>query len=296
MSGFWSGFIAIISLINIFACVWLIRWTSKPKAGEVKQGEPTEHVWDDDLRELNNPMPRWWLGMFYISIVFGLIYLLLYPGLGTWKGLLGWDQIGQYQSELDAADLNYAPIFSAYANQDVDSLIKDNEAMLAGQRLFLNYCSGCHGSDAQGAKGYPNLTDNDWLYGGTAEHIKTSIDQGRSGAMPPMGAALGELGVAQTAEYVLSLSGRDHDKGQAEIGAKHYAQLCAACHAADGAGSTLIGAPNLRDKTWLYGRSLAAIRSTISLGRNGVMPPHGELLGNDKLHLLTAYIYSLPRR
>ena len=293
MSDFWSVYIAVITLVNIFACIWLIRWTTKPRPGEAAQGDVTGHVWDDDLKELNNPLPRWWLWLFYITIIFSLIYLALYPGLGKFAGKFGWTQESQYEAEVAAAEEKYGPIFSAFAAKSVEELIQEPAAMQAGQRLFLNYCATCHGSDAQGAFGFPNLADNDWLYGGSPETIKATIRDGRSGTMPAWGAALGDVGVAQVAEYVASLSGRNHDSAQAAEGAKHYAAMCVACHMPDGSGNQALGAPRLNDNIWLYGGSLGSIRKIVSEGKQGSMPPHADFLGDDKIHLLSAYVYSL---
>ena len=296
MSNAWSWYITILTLANVLGCVWLIRWTSKPVAGEAKSGDVTGHTWDETLQEYNNPLPRWWLWLFYITIVFGLIYFVLYPALGNYKGMLGWSQEHRYEKEMAQAEAAYGPIFAAYARTEIPALTKNADAMRAGQRLFLNYCATCHGSDAGGARGFPSLRDGDWLYGGTPEQIKTSILDGRQGVMPPMGAALGDEGIEQVANYVLSLSGREVDSNLASAGKAKFETMCAACHMADGTGNQAIGAPNLTDNTWLYGRSLSSIKKTIRDGRNGVMPSHRAFLGEDKSHLLAAYVYSLSAK
>jgi len=296
MSSALSWYIIIFSVANIVGCYVLIKWSSKPQPGESAQGEVTGHTWDEDLQELNNPMPRWWLWLFYITIVFGLLYIVLYPGAGSFSGILGWNQKQQYEAEISAADKTYGPIFAAYSKQTIPALAKDPKAIQAGQRLFLNYCSTCHGSDARGARSFPNLRDSDWLYGGTPEAIKHSIMNGRTGIMPPMGAALGDDGVNAVAAYVLSLSRDDQDASVVEHGKAKFQTLCVACHQADGKGNTAIGAPNLTDKIWLHGRSVGAIKQTITKGRTGVMPPHGDFLGEDKVHLLAAYVYSLSNK
>ncbi len=292
VSDYWNWYITIPTLLGIVGCFALVFWMStKKQTGE--QIKTMGHVWDEDLEELDNPLPNWWRNMFYITLIFGLVYLVLYPGLGSFAGVLGWSQISQYQRETQTAEEKYGPIFARFSSQSIPALSKNPEAMAIGQRLFLNYCATCHGSDAGGGPGFPNLRDNDWLHGGSPEAIETTILHGRKGVMPPMGAALGgNEGVEQVAAYVLSLSGRESDPKLAAAGKQKF-MLCAACHQADGTGNQVIGAPNLTDNTWLYGGSPATIKKTITEGRNGVMPAHAEFLGKDKVHLLAAYIYSL---
>ena len=296
MSTALSWFIIIFSLANIIGCYVLIKWSSKPIKGESATGQVTGHTWDENLQELNNPMPRWWLWLFYITMIFGLIYGALYPMLGNFSGTIGWSQKQRYDDEMSAADKTYGPIFAAYSKQDVPTLAKNPKAMQAGQRLFLNYCATCHGSDARGAIGFPNLRDSDWLYGSSPEAIKTTITNGRNGIMPPMGAALGDDGVKAVTAYVISLSRGGQDAAVVELGKSKFQSLCAACHQADARGNIAMGAPNLTDDTWLHGRSAGAISQTIANGRTGIMPPHGEFLGADKVHLLTAYVYSLSNK
>ncbi len=294
MSNFWSWWIIVISVGNIVACYWLIKWAGKKRAGEAAAGEVTGHAWDEGtLEEFNNPMPRWWLWMFYATILFAFAYLALYPGLGNWKGTLGWTSTGQYDAEIKKADAEYKPIFAAFAQVPVDQLASVPKAVKVGQRLFLNYCATCHGSDAGGARGFPNLTDGDWLYGGDAETIKLTILDGRNGVMPPWKDALGEQGINEVTQYVLSLSGRKHDAALASAGKTRFDTMCMACHGMDGKGNKALGAPNLTDNVWLYGGSEGVIKKTISEGRNGHMPAHRNFLGEDKVHVLAAYIYSL---
>jgi cytochrome c oxidase cbb3-type subunit 3 len=294
MSNFLNWFITIISVGSFLGCVWLIWWSSRPRHNDAPEGEVTGHTWDDGtLAEYNNPLPRWWLWLFYITIIFGLVYFFLYPAMGNYKGSLGWTQEGQYDQEMAKADQRYEPIFKAYAEQPIPALAKNEEAMKTGRRLFINYCSSCHGSDAGGAPGFPSLKDKDWLYGGSPENIETTILNGRMGNMPNLSAAIGgQEGVDELANYVLSLSGNAVDKAKAEAGKAKFA-VCAGCHGMDGKGNTTIGAPNLTDDIWLYGGSLGAIKKTISNGRNGVMPAHKDFLGTEKVHLLAAYVYSL---
>jgi len=294
MSSFWSNYIIILTVLNIVGCFWLIRWASKKRDGEAKEGSVTGHVWDDDLEELNNPMPRWWLWMFYISLAFSIVYIFLYPALGNFSGSLNWSQVGQYEEEIKQANKKYGPLFAKYASTPIKELSKDEKANAIGQRLFLNYCSTCHGSDAKGARGFPNLADNDWLYSDTPEAIKFSILNGRSGMMPAMGAVLGgDKGVDEVTHYVLSLSGRKVDELKAKAGKAKYETMCAACHQVSGKGNAALGAANLTDNIWLYGGSAGVVKQSIRDGRNGQMPAHKNFLGEDKSHLLAAYIYSL---
>lgn len=298
MSGFWSGWIILITLGNIFACYWLVRWTSKKQPGEVANGDVTGHRWDD-LEEYNNPLPRWWLWLFYITLVFGLTYLVLFPGLGAFKGTLGWASHGsQYDEEMKQAAQTYDPIFKKYAAMPIDQVAKDADALGMGRRMFLSYCAQCHGSDAGGAKGFPNLTDNDWLYGGAPEQIKQTVMMGRQGMMPPH-PALNPEDLDKVANYIASLSGRTEgvDKAKAELGKAMYPTLdCIACHGMDAKGNQAMGAPNLTDNTWLYGSSLDTIKESIAKGRSGKMPAHADFLGEDKVHLLAAYVYSLSHK
>jgi cytochrome c oxidase cbb3-type subunit 3 len=292
-SNFWSWWITAIAGGGILWCFWLLMANRKGKLPSGAKVEATGHVWDEDLQELNNPLPRWWIMMFYISLATAVIYLSLYPGLGTFKGLLGWTEKGQYEAEIDAANATYGPLYDKFLKQDIAALAADEDAMKTGERLFTNYCSVCHGSDARGARGFPNLRDHDWLYGGSPDTIKTTIMYGRNGAMPSWQASLGDEGVDQVANYVLTLSGREADKALAAKGKEKFDMYCVACHSADGTGNQAMGAPNLTDNIWLYGGSLSTIKKTISGGRNGLMPAHAEFLGEAKVQVLAAYIYSL---
>lgn len=292
MSDFWSWYIIVIVLANIVGYGLLLHFTGKVK-GSGDPEETTGHVYDG-IEELNTPMPRWWIFMFWISIVFALVYLFLYPGLGSYKGYLGWTSEGQWQKEVELADKKFGPIYKAYGEQSIEALLQDPRALKVGQRLFANNCAACHGSDANGSRGFPNLSDNDWLYGGSPEAIETSILHGRNGMMPPMGMALGgDESVAQVAAYVRSLSGQKVDFPQAEEGKKKFQVMCIACHGVDAKGNTLMGAPNLTDNIWLYGGDAKTVQETIAKGRNGKMPAQKDFLGTDKVHLLAAYVYSL---
>lgn len=292
-SEFWSWFIDVIVVGGIVWLIYLLRVNSKGTLPPGGEAEATGHVWDEDLEELNTPLPRWWLVMFYITIIYGIAYLIIYPGMGTFKGLLGWTQVGEYEAEVAAADVTYGPLYEKFQKQDIAVLASDEDAMHTGGRLFVNYCSVCHGSDARGARGFPNLRDNDWLYGGEPENIKASIMYGRTGAMPAWQASLGDEGVEQVAKYVMQLSGRSVDETQAMAGKEKFATFCVGCHTPEGTGNQAIGAPDLTNNTWLYGGSPATIKQTIANGRTGRMPAHNEFLGEAKVHILAAYIYSL---
>jgi cytochrome c oxidase cbb3-type subunit 3 len=291
MSAFWQGWVIVLTVLNILFCLWLIRFTMKKRSGEAATGDVTGHTWDGDLQEYNNPLPRWWLWMFYGTIVFGIVYYILYPGL--WDGVLGWTKEGQYTAEQERAEAKYGPIYAQYASVAVPELAKNEDATAMGRRLFLTYCMQCHGSDAQGSKGYPNLADSAWLWGGSPEQIKSSIVNGRNGVMPPHEAILGEEGIDEVANYVVTLSGGQADAAKAEKGKERFATICAACHMPDGTGNQMLGAPNLTDDTWVYGGGIEEIKETLIKGRAGVMPAFNDLLNSDKIHLLTAYVYSM---
>ncbi len=294
-SGFWDLYIALITLASIAACGVLLLAQSKRRVPG-GQSETTGHVWDEDLGEYNNPLPRWWMWLFWITIVFGVVYLVLYPGLGSFKGVWNWTQVSQLEAETARHEEKFGPLYERYAQMEVKALAAEPRALAIGERLFLNHCAQCHASDGAGSRGFPNLTDRDWLWGGTPEAIKASIAQGRAGVMPPMGAALGEQGTKDAAHYVMSLSGLAHDSIRAARGQPLFAQNCAACHGADGKGNTLLGAPNLTDNTWLYGAAEPVIIETIVKGRMNQMPAQADLLGAARIHLLTAYVLSLSQK
>jgi cytochrome c oxidase cbb3-type subunit 3 len=292
-SKFWEWYILILVGLSFVFCFALVIWMSRGK--KPTKVEPHGHVWDG-IEELNNPLPVWWLYMFYITLVFGIVYLLIYPGSGVFAGAFKWSEVGQYEQEMKVAEQKYGPLYEKYRTQDIKLVAANPEALKIGQRLFMTYCTACHGSDAGGGPGFPNLRDKDWLYGGQPEAIKASIADGRNGAMPPWGAVLGNEGVHNVSEYVMSLSGRRVNTEAAVAGKEKFQQLCVACHGADGKGNPAMGAPNLTDNVWLYGGSQVAIMKSISDGRGGRMPAHGEFLGEAKVHLLAAYIYSLSNK
>ena len=294
-SGFWNWFIILIVIVSFAFIFWLIRWTSvgKMKGQEEGKVETMGHVWDENLEELNNPLPRWWLYMFYITLVFGIVYLALYPGLGSFRGLLGWTEVKQYENEVQKANEKYAPIYDKYKNVDIAKLVNEPEALKIGERLFSTYCTVCHGSDARGVRGFPNLRDNDWLYGGTPEKIQETIMNGRQGTMPAWGTILNHQDIFNVAQYVQSLSGRAVDSVTAYKGKQIFDKNCVICHGPDGKGNQNIGAPNLTDNIWLYGGTQKQILQSITMGRTGKMPDHKGFLGEAKVHLLAAYIYGL---
>jgi cytochrome c oxidase cbb3-type subunit 3 len=292
-SGFWDVYIGLITLVSILACAVLLKMQSVRQPVE---SETSGHVWDEDLKEYNNPLPRWWAWMFYLTIFFSLGYLVLYPGLGSYAGSLGWTQVKQLDEENAQALAAYGPIYDKFAALDVPTLAKNPEALAIGQKLFLNTCAQCHASDGGGSRGFPNLTNSDWQWGGSPEAIKASITDGRTGAMPPFGQALGEQGVKDVAHYVLSLSGQANDSIRKARGESLYKTTCIACHGAEGKGNQANGAPNLTDKIWLHGSGEEAIVAQITKGRINQMPAHKDFLSSPKIHLLTAYVYSLSRK
>ncbi len=292
-SGFWNWYIFILVVLSFAFCFALIIWMQGGK--KPSKVESMGHAWDG-IEELNNPLPMWWLYMFYITLIFGIAYLIVYPGSTVFAGAFQWSEVGQYEKEMKDAELKYGPLYEKFRTQDLRVVAADTEANNMGRRLFMTYCTSCHGSDAGGGPGYPNLRDNDWLYGGEPETIKASIHNGRTGIMPPWGAVLGAEGTHNVAEYVLSLSGRKVNLDAAAAGKGQFNTICAACHGANGKGNPAMGAPNLTDNVWLYGGTQAAIMKSIGEGRSGKMPAHGEFLGEAKVHLLAAYVYSLSTK
>jgi cytochrome c oxidase cbb3-type subunit III len=281
--------ILVFTCLNVLGCAWLIWWTALKRPDEVAEGAVKEHVWDGDLQERNNPMPRWWLILFFLTIVFALLYFLLYPAVG--RGVLGWSETREYNEEMQSAQRRYAPVYAAYAGRPIEELARDPKALALGHSLFATNCINCHGSDARGAPGFPDLTDNDWLYGGEPQDIVQSITNGREGTMPPIGAALGEQGVDELIAYVLSLSGHSEPADKVAAGQARFL-VCAGCHGADAKGNRAVGAPDLTADIWLYGGSPVTLRKTLMEGRHGKMPAH-QWLGEDRIHLLAAYVYSL---
>jgi cytochrome c oxidase cbb3-type subunit 3 len=312
MTTFWSWYITLLTSGTILALLWLIFATRKGQRPEATE-DTVGHAFDG-IEEYDNPLPKWWFMLFLGTIVFAIGYLLLYPGMGNWKGILpgyaevnegkpfenghpGWTGVHQWEKEMDRAQQQYGPLYAKYAAMPVEDVAKDPQALKMGGRLFASNCSVCHGSDAKGAYGFPNLTDNDWLYGGEAATIKTTILQGRQGAMPAWLQVIGEDGIRNVAGYVRSLSGlKNPDTVDLAAGQEIFKANCVACHGVEGNGTQALGAPNLSDKTWLYGSSFNQVQQTLRYGRNGRMPAQEEHLGNDKVHLLAAYVYSLSQQ
>ena len=294
-ANFWSVYVAGLTLVSILACLLLLWITARTK-GVASADNTTGHVWDGDLREMNNPMPRWWMWLFVITIIFALLYLAAYPGLGSHPGELGWTTRGQYEPEVAQANKELAPLYAQFAAKKTEDLAGDAKAMAIGERLFMNNCAQCHGSDARGSKGFPNLTDNDWLHGGTPEKIEETIKGGRRGQMPPMAAAVGTPDdVKNVANYVLSLSNSPHDSVRAQLGKPKFA-VCAACHGIDGKGNQAIGAPNLTDDIWLHGWGEAAVMAMVNNGKINEMPAQGGKLTDAQIHVLAAYVWGLSNK
>ncbi len=294
MSDSWSFYIIVLVVVNILGNAWLLFSLRKNPDDAVSEGETLSHEFDG-IEEFNNPLPRWWLWLFVGSILFAIAYLILYPGLGKFPGVLGWTSINQWEAEETHAAETYGPIFAQYAQTPIPDLLGDKRAVDMGGRIFANNCSPCHGSDARGNKGYPNLTDGDWLHGGDPDTITLTVTNGRNGMMPPHGPVIGEEGVVDASNYVLSLSGREHDAEAAERGEKIFKTICFACHGPDGKGIRVMGSANLTDNTWLHGGTLVDIQETIRKGRMSQMPAHKDILGAEKVHLVALYVYSLSQ-
>lgn len=290
-----SLFIIVLTVANVAGCVWLLWWTRRSPGEGGTTEHTTGHVWDEDITELNNPLPRWWLWVFIITVVFGVVYLVLYPGLGTWRGTLGWSSSSELQTDLRQNAERIEKSLAPYASRSVIQLMGDPAAVSVGRNLFLNNCAACHGSDGGGAPGFPNLTDKDWLYGGDPDTVVATVSNGRTGVMPAWGEVLGSRGVEDVLAYVMSLSGRKLEAGNVAAGKQKFSELCVACHGPEGKGNPAMGAPNLTDNIWLHGGSLAAVRETIEKGRTGTMPAHSARLGETRVKLLAAYVLSLQR-
>ncbi|MCB1553134.1 MAG: cytochrome-c oxidase, cbb3-type subunit III [Xanthomonadales bacterium] len=293
MSTFWSVFIILLVVVNIVGCVWLLWWTSRRRPGE---GETTGHVWDGDIREYNKPLPRWWINLFYLTIVFTLGYLIWYPGAGSFAGTSGWTSAKQHDAERDVEEAKTAEALAPYANQPIDQLAADPKAVEYGRAVFAANCATCHGSDARGAKGFPNLTDHSWQWGGDPQTVLTTILEGRQAAMPPFAALLGsDQAVLETAVYVQSLSGTPVDPALAAAGKPRFDMVCIACHGPEGKGNPALGAPDLTDDVWLYGSDFDTIRTAIVQGRAGMMPAHRDLIGETRARLVGAWVWSQSR-
>jgi cytochrome c oxidase cbb3-type subunit 3 len=289
----WSVFVAAATIFGLVACVVLLLIASRrqPSAAD----NTTGHIWDEDLRELNNPLPLWWMGLFVLTILFAGAYLALYPGLGSVAGKLGWTSQGEHAADMAQARATMAPVYAAFNGMAPEQLAKDPKAHAIGERLFANNCAQCHGADAKGSKGFPNLTDNDWLWGGSYDTIVETITKGREGNMPVMAPAVGTSeDVRNVAHYVLSLSGSPHNELYAQLGKPKFV-ACAACHGPAGQGNQALGAPNLSDKIWLHGWGEQAVMAMVNNGKHNVMPAHGERLTPEQIRVLAAYVWGLSQ-
>jgi len=296
MSAFWHWFVGILTLVFTAVMVWLFVATGRarvPSDTNAEGEETTGHVWDNDLAELNNPMPRWWLWLFYGSVIWSLIYLALYPGLGRFEGILGWTSEGQYETQMTQASEDFNERFGELVARPLDELASHPDALRMGRNLFAHNCSTCHGSDARGARGYPNLTDGHWIWGGSSDQIWTSIYEGRQAVMPGFGESLDDQQVTRTAVYVQQLAGQSVDSTMATAGKRQFDMICAACHGAEGKGNPMLGAPDLTAGVYIYGGDLDSLRQTIRHGRQGVMPAQKDLLGEARARLVAAYVLSL---
>ena len=291
MSSAWTWFIALGTVLSMLACFWLIVWTNRQRQSATEIAEAEAHVWDEDIRELNNPLPMWWLWLFVLTLIWGGLYFLLYPSLGVYDGVLGWSQEQQYEEQMARAEERYGPLFARFGSTPVEELVENSQAMKTGASLYANYCSTCHGANALGATGFPNLTDDVWNWGSSPDAIEYALVNGRSGVMPALGAVLQtEQAIDAMVTYVRGMADGMDTESPAHT---QYMTLCIACHGPQGGGVQALGAPALNDDVWLYGSTEAAVRKSIVEGRNGVMPAHLELLGKDRIRILTAYVYGL---
>lgn len=300
MSGFWNVWVWVLTLGTLAGCLWLLQTlTTKRKGQQPEEKDTTGHVWDGDLVELNNPLPRWWLWLFWITGIYMLVYLVIYPGLGTFTGVSGWSQVSQYEAEMADAEKRFGNVFAAFADTPIPQLVKDPDALRLGRNIFLNRCTTCHGSDGRGAKGFPNLADSAWLWGNSPEAVVATITNGRTGTMPALGPALGEQGVTEVIAWLRALpklsGGADQSalSPEAAAGQQRFMGLCVGCHGVDARGNQILGAANLTDADWLHGSTDADIRDVLMKGRSNQMPAQGNVLTPDQIRVLAAYVLSL---
>ncbi|WP_366140318.1 cytochrome-c oxidase, cbb3-type subunit III [uncultured Umboniibacter sp.] len=293
MDSFWSWWIIILTSVFLVIQAWILFANRKTPRINQDPDDPTTGHEFDGIYELENEMPRWWFGLFVATFIFGIAYLIVYPGMGNYKGVFGWTQVGQLEERQQAADERYGAVLAEYMQYSVEELVDNERAQQTGSRLFANNCSVCHGSDARGNFGFPNLTDNDWLYGGEPDDIVATLNYGRVAAMPAWSAALGEDGIDEVTQYLLAFTDRSTNDAAVAAGEQKFGMFCAACHNADAKGNQMLGAPNLTDDIWLYGGSEGMIKHTLRSGRNGVMPKFGHSLSEEQIHLLAAYVYGL---
>jgi cytochrome c oxidase cbb3-type subunit III len=289
MSGFWHLLVIVLTIASIIGCLWLLFANARGNPGESTTG----HVWDDDLREYNNPLPRWWLNLFVITVVFSIGYLVVYPGLGNLAGTFGWTQQSEMQTRLDAVKQKRQSLYASLGDRDIVALAADPAIRPLGREVYLNNCAGCHGMDARGAIGFPNLADDAWLYGGTPEAIVASIANGRQGVMPHFNGMLDAQATDDLVDTLLNWHNPRFDGARRERAMQKFSTVCAACHGVNATGNTVIGAPDLTDGVWLYGGTREAVRHSILFGRNGNMPAHRDLLSADDIRVVAAWIYGL---
>ena len=293
MASFWSYWIIILTSITLVGLTWILFANRKREAQA--EDKTTGHV-ADGIEEFDNPLPAWWFYMFVITIVWGVGYLIVYPGMGNFAGVIGWTQVGQYDKEVAAADEKYRDMRDRYLALPVEEIAGDPAVRKMGMRMFANNCAQCHGADAKGRYGFPNLTDDDWIFGGDPATIKATLENGRQAVMPAWGSIIGDKGVTDVTRYVLSLNGRDVEEAQIAAGETVYQTYCVACHGAEGLGNPALGAPNLTNGVWLYGGSEEQLAHTIRAGRNGMMPAFKDTLSEDKIHIISAYVYGLNQQ
>ena len=292
MSAGWSWYVMALVVLNIAGCVWLLWWTARRRPGDPAPDD-TSHVWDEDLTEYNKPLPKWWINLFYLTIVFSIGYLIWYPGMGSFAGVSKWTSAGEHDADAAKTAAVLETTFARFRDLPIDQIAQDPEALRLGRTIFANTCSTCHGSDARGARGFPNLTDNDWQWGGSPDDILHSVMHGRQAVMPPFGAVVGgEQGATEVAVYVQSLSGRRVDPALAAAGKAKFEMVCTACHGADAKGNTLLGAPNLTDDIWLYGNDFDTLRKAVLEGHNGAMPAHEPIIGEMRSRLVAAWVWA----
>lgn len=301
---FWSYYVIALTAISLIGATWLLWVTSKKRHANDTQSstETTGHIWDGDLSEYNKPLPRWWINLFYLTIVFAVGYLIWYPSADKVGGKGNWSSKIQHDADKAKADAKLQELYARFDGKGIDVIAQDAAALTTGKQVYANNCAVCHGSDAGGAKGFPNLRDAIWKFDGSPEGILTTIkggvnvEGGRAAVMPGMAAVLGsEQAVTESAVYVQSLAGMKVDETLAAAGSKSFATVCAACHGADGKGNPALGAPNLTDNDWMYGSTLEDIKYGISNGRAGQMPAHLPLIGETQARLAAAYVYSLSQ-
>jgi cytochrome c oxidase cbb3-type subunit 3 len=291
-SDFWSGWIIVLTVTSFGAMVWLIVDLYRRGA---KGGEPANQVWDGNLREGDKPAPLWWFWFILALMAFSVVYVMLYPGLGAYRGALEWSQGGRISERLADYDRTFGPRREQLLARSLAELGQDPELMRSAGRVFDNHCAACHGKDARGqARMFPDLRDEAWNWGGGEEQLLATIRAGRQGVMPGWQGAVGEAGVERLTDYVLALPGGADDSTKQADGAGLYQQYCVACHGAAGEGNPILGAPALNDAAWQYGGVREQVRESISVGRHGVMPAFGARLEEAQIRLLAAWLLRAP--